>query len=119
MSRVASAASAAASIAASSPVRGSSIAGSVTNGRIAVSSSRISSITGRSRQELKTTGMNFAVPRSDMLRSASSRRRAATPARRTELLPTPLAAYRIVSRAARRLPMISVRSDSRPKKTSA
>jgi hypothetical protein len=59
------------------------------------------------------------VPRSLMVRSASPRRWCATPARRTELLPTPLAPYNSVSRYACRLaPMMSC-SVSRPKKNGA
>ena len=45
--------------------------------------------------------------------------RADTPARSSELFPTPLSAYSRVSREARRFPMMRVRSASRPKKSPA
>ena len=91
-------------------------------GSLASRIAAIRPVTGSSRQALKTTGTEPSPSSSrspSARRSACRRSRAATPARNSELLPTPLCAYRSVSREARRLPMIRLRSASRPKKTSA
>jgi len=72
--------------------------------------------TGSSRQLLKTTGTNSAVPNRCTSRRAASRRPAATPARSSELFPAPLWPYTRVSRADLRLATMRSRSLSRPKK---
>ena len=71
---------------------------------------------GSSRQLRNTTRAKSAVPRLRRLSAASARRSCATPAFRTELLPTPLGPYNSVSRDAIRLAAMILRSSSRPKK---
>jgi hypothetical protein len=77
--------------------------------------SAIRSATGSSFQALNTTGTNRGARPPALVRAASSRSRAATPARSSELLPTPLSAYRTVSGAVRRWARITFRSTVLPK----
>jgi hypothetical protein len=84
-------------------------------GLIAVRIAAVSSPRGSSFHELKTIGMERGVPRRAKLSSATLSSRHATPARSSELLPTPLSACNNVSRAARRFEMILPLSASRPK----
>ena len=77
--------------------------------------SEIRSSTGSSFQALKTTGRNFLEPLPSAFFIASSRIRAATPARSSELFPTPLSAYRSVSGEVRRCARMIRRSVRRPK----
>ena len=107
----------AATIISSSEPRGSSKS-APTNGSIASAMASSSVVVGLPLHELNTTGTYRALA-SSAPRALSSRSRGTTPARSNELLPTPLCAYSSVSLDARRFPVMSWRSASRPKKNSA